>query len=258
MPKITNVRERVHQPFRDNLVRASGYAQPNPIVQDRMKLFATPGGNEAMTNLSTGSVLPSDQSMVILVLRVFLWFRNSIVRGGLNTLADGVTTILNANGDYALPGAAASPAFAAALNGQAIGDIRDVHRLYWGAAEQILWSFGAGDKFSVQSMPSHWMPAGGGLHGDIGTSTDLLLWNNGVPSTESILRLGRAILLPPRQNIKAESSMQALDDRGNGGLFQATQGTRNMLSLRDNLNAVDLINKVITLTFEGIYSRDVQ
>jgi hypothetical protein len=41
------------------------------------------------------------------------------------------------------------------------------------------------------------------------------------------------------------------DDGGNGQVFGSNQGTRNMLSLRDNLNATDLVNKVITFTFDG-------
>ena len=47
-------------------------------------------------------------------------------------------------------------------------------------------------------------------------------------------------------------------DGGNGALFGSTQGTRNMLSLRDNLNAVDLMQKVISFTIDGLFSRDVQ
>ena len=40
--------------------------------------------------------------------------------------------------------------------------------------------------------------------------------------------------------------------------FGGNQGARNMLSLTDNLNAVDLINKVIAFAFDGLFSRDVQ
>ncbi len=257
MPKITNVRERVHQPFRDALCRTSGYAAPAPVIQDRMQLFQVAGGGVGNTNLPNGAVLPSDQSMVVLALRVFTWFRNPIQRGGNILLPDGVTSILARNGDWVWPTAAGSPAFAAALNGQAIGSPEDVHRLYWQAAEGIFWSFGAGDKFSLKEMPTAYFPYGGGLHGDL-EQTDLILWNNGMPSHEGILRLGRAILIPPRQNLKVEATLVALPDGGNGTVFGVNQGTRNMLSIRDNLNAVDLNNKVVTFTFDGIFSRDVQ
>ena len=107
-------------------------------------------------------------------------------------------------------------------------------------------------------MPSAYFPYGGGLSGDLGGTTDLIHWNNGMPSHEGILRLARAVLIPPRQNIKCEAQIASLDAGVNAGVFGATQGTRNMLSLRDNLNAPDLVNKVISFTFDGLFSRDVQ
>jgi hypothetical protein len=107
-------------------------------------------------------------------------------------------------------------------------------------------------------MPTAYFPYGGGLHGQLGNQSDLILFNNGMPSQEAILRLARAILIPPRQNIKCTADMQAYDDGGNSQVFGTVQGARNMLSLRDNLRAVDGISKVITFTFDGLFSRDVQ
>lgn len=227
-------------------------------VQDNTKLFIVAGKNEGETNLPQGSVLPSDQSMVVLALRAFTWFRNPQERGANVDIAQNVS-ILSQNGDYVIPTDANQAAtFSNALNGQAIGTAQDCHRLSWQSAESLFWSFGAGDKFSITSMPTAYFPYGGGLHGQLGSQSDLLLWNNGMPSHEGILRLARAILIPPRQNIKCEASIVSLDDGGNGQVFGSTQGTRNMLSLRDNLNAVDLIAKCISFTFDGLFSRDVQ
>ncbi len=258
MPKLTNVRERVHQPFRDTVIRTAGYVAG--AVQDNTKLFTVAGKAEGETNLPQGSVLPSDQSMVVLALRAFTWFRNSIQRSDAANqivLPDG-TAILADNGDWVFPTIATSAAFAAALNGNAVGNVLDVYRLHWQAEEQMLWSYGAGDKFSITSMPTAYFPYGGGLHGDMGGTTDLIHWNNGMPSHEGILRLARAVLIPPRQNIKCEAQIAALTAGVNAATFGSTQGTRNMLSLRDNLNAVDLVNKVISFTFDGLFSRDVQ
>lgn len=245
MAKLTNVRERVHQPFRDTLVRTSGWFVGT--VQDNMQLFTVAGKDAGSTNLTQGSVLPSDQSMVVLALRVFLWFRNSIARQGAGAVTE--------NGDY---DATTTATNIASLNGNAVGNIEDVHRLYWQASEQLLWSFGAGEKFSITSMPSAYFSYGGGLHGDLGGATDLILWNNGMPSHQSILRLARAILIPPRQNIKCASQIVALPAGGAQATFGLTQGSRNLLSLTDNLNATDGINKVISFTFDGLFSRDVQ
>jgi hypothetical protein len=107
-------------------------------------------------------------------------------------------------------------------------------------------------------MPTAYFPYGGGLHGDLGGATDLILWNNGTPDHTGILRLARAILLPPRQNIKCSAQIVSLPDGGNNALFVGTQGARNMLSLTSNLNVVDLVNKVVSFTFDGLFSRDVQ
>lgn len=251
MAKLTNVRERVHQPFRDTLIRTSGYFTGN--VQDRVDLFTQAGKSTGETNLKQGSVLPSDQSMVVLALRVFLWFRNSIERA-VETI---VTTDEGQNGDYFISDANEDAALRL-LNGSSPGGPEDVHRLYWQASEQLFWSFGAGDKFSLTSMPSSYFPWGGGLWGDLGGSTDLIHWNNGTPDHAGILRLARAILIPPRQNIRCVAEIVRLPDGGNAAIFGGTQGPRSMLNLVDNLNAVDLVNKVIAFSFDGLFSRDVQ
>lgn len=257
MPKLTNVRERVHQPFRDSLIRSAGWS--TGAVNDVTQLFTVAGKPQGETNLTNGSTLPSDQSMVVLALRAFTWFRNSLQRGTTSFILPDGTSILTANGDYHLPTAAAnSAAFAALLNGNAVGGINDVYRLHWQAEEQLLWSFGAGDKFSITSMPTAYFPYGGGLHGDFGSTTDLIHWNNGMPSHDGILRLARAILIPPRQNIKCEANIARLDTGPAGQIVQSTQGNRDMYSLRDNLNAPDGVQKVVTYTFDGLFSRDVQ
>lgn len=250
MAKLTNMRERVHQPFRDVLLRTGGFA--TGTVDDRTDLFTQTGRGEAFSNLKNGSVLPSDQSMVILALRAFLWFRASVARSGAALSASTGT-----NGDYFIS-AANDAAAIVLMNGTVPGDYRDVHRLYYQASEQLLWSFGAGEKVSLRSMPSSYFPWGGGLHGDIGGTTDLIHWNNGTPDQAGILRIGRAILLPPRQEISCQAQIFALPNGGNAATFGSTQGARNMLSLVDNLNAVDLVNKVIAFCFDGLFSRDVQ
>ena len=254
MAKLTNVRERVHQPFRDSLVRTSGYFQGT--VQDRVDLFTQAGKSIGETNLPNGSTLPSDQSMVVLALRCFLWFRSSVARSQSEFNLPGPS--FGVNGDYFIT-AANDAAAIALMAGSVPGDYHDVHRLYWQASEALIWSFGAGDKFSLTSMPSSYFPWGGGLSGDIGGATDLIHWDNGTPNHAGILRLARAILIPPRQNIKCTADIVRYPDGGNGAVpFGVNQGARNMLNLTDNLNVVDLINKCISFCFDGLFSRDVQ
>jgi hypothetical protein len=252
MAKLTNVRERVHQPFFDTFVRTAGLTSPN--VNERVSLFSNQARNDdlqALTNLENGSTLPSDQSHVTLALRVFTWFRAPTIRG--------TGTPLTANGDFSQAGAAAF--FGAGGNGagNAPADYHDIYRLHYQSMEQLHWSFGTGDKFSISNMPTKYFPDGGGLSGDNGGVSDLIHWQNGDPSHSSILRLARAVLLPPRQNVKCQAQISQLPDGGQGATVVSTtaQG-RNMLSLRDNLNALDGASKVIQFTFDGLFARDVQ
>lgn len=246
MSKIANMKERVHQPYRDVLVRCSGYETPNPAVQQTGQLFIRQNANVGETNLPTGSQLPSDNSLVVLGVRCFLWFRKSEPR---TTAGGNVVT----NGDFL------SADYAANANA-APGTHHDVLRLYYQASEQIFWTIGTGEKNSIKSMPSSYFPWGGGLHGDMGGATDLILWNNGMPDHTGILRLARAIVLPPRQQILAQYQISNLIPQNAAAALAATltQGNRNMMDVQGNLNAIDLVQKTIALALDGLLSRDVQ
>jgi len=256
MAKLTNVRERVHQPFYDTLLRTSGLGGTIPQIEDREELFtnrARVGNVSALTNLANGSTLPSDQSHVTLALRCFTWFRNPMVRG------DETAAVLANNGDFSQAGATNFFAAAATGDNNALGSIQDVYRLHYQVMEQLHWSYGTGEKFSITNLASKYFPDGGGLSGDMGGTSDLIHWQNGDPTHTSILRLARAILLPPRQNVKCVADISALPDGGQANLAGTTTvGGRNMLSLRDNMNAPDGINKVVQWMFDGLFARDVQ
>jgi len=254
MAKILNIRERVHQPYRDALIRTAGMSAGN--LQSTVDLFIAQGRDEGYTNLKTSAVLPNDSSMIVLAARVMQWFRAPVVR-----TVDGAGAVTG-NGDigpinaaaWAFPNAAGQVAI-----GNAVGNYEDVYRLHWQCAEGLFWTLGAGEKDSLKSMPSMYFPYGGGLSGDIGSSSELVHLQNGLPSHTSILRIARAITITPRQLIKALVTAVAYPDGGNGTLFGSsdTQG-RNMLNPMSNLNAVDAIQKVVSLTIDGLLSRDVQ
>lgn len=250
MPKVVSIRERVHQPFFDTLVRTHGLTPGS--VTDTTNLFTSNGARtEATTNLINGSTLPSDQSHVVLALRAFSWYRNSIKR-----VDGGVAGEIATNGDYS---SLAPWLIGGAAVGQAPGQIQDVYRLHSQTEEQLHWSFGTGLKNSIDNVPHWYFPAGGGISGDMGAATDLIHWqNNGYDGHAGILRLARAILIPPRQNILTTAKIFAAPDGGVATTFGTTQGSRNMLSLKDNLNAIDAIFKSIVFMFDGLFSRDVQ
>ncbi len=263
MAKILNIRERVHQPFRDALCRTAGLFLGQ--VNQTTDLFISQGRDEGFTNLKTAAVLPNDSSMIILAARVMLWFRNSELRA-LNALGN-----VSSNGDVnAWPNTGGGVA-----TGSGPGFYYDVYRLHWQCAEGLFWTLGAGDKNSLQSMPSMYFPMGGGLHGRLGGAgtityqnsrgndtteiRNLIHYNNGTPTHTSILRIARAITITPRQLIKASVTAVSYPDGGNGTTFgTATAVGRNMLNPIDNLNCVDAVQKVVALVLDGLLSRDVQ
>jgi hypothetical protein len=241
----------VHQPFYDTLIRTAGTV--TGALQDTTALFTSNGArSEATTNLINGATLPSDQSHVVLALRVFTWYRNPIRR----VLGAVPATEVAFNGDYITM----TPFLAGGASvGNAPASIQDIYRLHWQTEEQLHWTFGTGLKPSIENLPTFYFPTGGGLSGDLAGATDLIhQQNTGYDGHSGILRLARAILLPPRQNIKCEAKIYALPDAAQALAFGLTQGSRNMLSLRDNLNAPDLAQKCVMFMFDGLFSRDVQ
>jgi hypothetical protein len=73
MPRLHGVKERLHQPFWDTLVRTTGpLATP---IQQTSRLFGNANvGNLSLTNLQVAGQLASDQTYVILALRAWLYF----------------------------------------------------------------------------------------------------------------------------------------------------------------------------------------
>ncbi|MFA4971453.1 MAG: hypothetical protein WC683_02485 [bacterium] len=272
MAKILNIRERVHQPFRDALCRTAGLSRGN--LNQTTDLFIAQGRDEGFTNLKTSAVLPNDASMIILAARVMQWFRRPVPRD----MADATNVTLN--GDYGMIDGTVPFAWPNAVGGVAEGNApglhNDVYRLHWQCAEGLFWTIGAGEKDSLRSMPTMYFPAGGGLHGKIGARTGIIWWfdrqgqyvhfhaplihyNNGCPTHTAILRLARAITITPRQLIKAQVTAVRYPDGGNATLFGTTTANgRDMLNPIDNLNAVDACGKVVSLILDGLLSRDVQ
>jgi len=246
MAKLTNIKERVQQPQRDALIRTAGLT-PGTLT-GRDALFQSNNNAKGIgdTNLRSGNVLPSDQSMIILALRVFAIFRNPILRG--------TGTPISSNGDIsAFPNASGQ---AGADNAQ--GQTTDAWRLYCQVTEQLFWTFGAGEKPSITSMPTAYFPYGGGLVSDLAGSSNLIHGSVGLQTHGSMLKLARAIMLVPRQQIQCLAESAPYANGGQQATFGTVQGARNMLSVTDNLNAVDAIQKVVTFTFDGLLSRDVQ
>ena len=73
MPRLAGVRERLHQPFWDTLIRTTG--NPATALGASTRLFGNANvGNLALTNLQVAGQLASDQTYVTLALRAWLYF----------------------------------------------------------------------------------------------------------------------------------------------------------------------------------------
>ena len=244
------------------LIRTGGFGfndGQSRAIRAHEDLFTVAGRGLGRTNMQFGAQLPSDQSHVTLALRVFVWFKKPEVRGVVGGPPVALPGVLGQNGEIGnILGffGAGGPGL-----GNAPATVQDAYRLYWQTLEQVHWSYGTGSKFSIENMPTWYFPAGGGLHGDMGGVSDLIHWNSGMPEHGSILRLARAILLPPRQNVKCSADLISLDDSGPNAAaaiagLVAARG--DMLDVVANLNALDGMGKVIQFVLDGLFARDVQ
>lgn len=79
MPRLHGIRERIHQPFWDTLIRTTGV--PATPIQNGAELFGNANiGNLGLTNMAAAGQLPSDQTYVTLSLRCWLYFDGTDIR----------------------------------------------------------------------------------------------------------------------------------------------------------------------------------
>jgi len=232
MPKLVGTRERIHQPFYDSLIRVDGSTNLRVTPQNgfgpvsaRTQLFTRTGADTAITNLVQGGQFPSDQTFVVLAVRVWTYFRFNGER------------VVNQAQLWANPDIVTDRTMR-------------VWKLYHQAESQLFWEFTAGDKPQLVTFTAY-TPFAGGLDGYF-ADTRLPRANNGVPTSDALMRLARPILIPPRQGFKVICVASPI---GSG------PGT----SIIDQLNGIDEtgtenpdnIVKDIKYLIDGIHSRDV-
>ena len=78
MPRLVGVRERRHQYYYDTLIRVDANTAPTPVVVAQTRLFnGTNLGQTMWTNMAAAGTMGSDNTYIILALRVWLWFRGN-------------------------------------------------------------------------------------------------------------------------------------------------------------------------------------
>lgn len=159
------------------------------------RLFAsgTNLGQTEWTNMLAAGQLPSDQSYIVLALRLHLWFIG-----------------------------------ASALT------------MYQLCTNQLYLSLVMGDKAQF-SCPGWFFPAGGGIWG-YDSSTPAMV--NGVPTAQSILRFGKPIPMPPRQNFYVETQLYVT---GSTDLRTTYLNASSTIGMRE-----------IKVFIDGLHTRDVQ
>jgi len=255
MGKLLNVRERIHQPIRDAYVRTSGFVAGT--LTNQTDLFMTSGATDERSNVNGMAWLPNDSSMIVLGVRVPISLRKPQLRvwSGAGNLAN--------NGDFGDTANAGGFVWPQGAGGLAAGNtwatIHDELRLHRQLEECVFWSVGAGEKFSLRSMPTAYFSAGCGTSGDIGSASDMIFLTNGVPSHGSLLRLGRAVTITPRQTIKVQANAYALGVGANAAAFGTTTAVgRDLMNVVNNCNVLDGMTKVCYVVLDGLISRDVQ
>jgi hypothetical protein len=228
MARLDGVRERRHQPFFDTLVR--GIGQSN--VGNLTALFGNANvGNRALTNLQVAGQLASDQTYIIKVLRTVMWFQG---------LADD---------EFGAYGSLPS------LQAQALGSNSRAEDLYMLMAYGASFILTVGDK-PMFTAPLWYAPAGGGPAG-FSTENSRHVITNGVASHEAILKLGKDIHVPARQNFSVTIEFFPFVRLGNGLGGAGAAPYAADLSPLDYLNQFDGA-KDVQFFVDGIQTRDVQ
>lgn len=75
MPRLHGVRNRIHQPFWDSIIRTTG--DPTPVLEASKTLFTNTVGQFPITNMKAAGQLPSDQTYVVLSMRAWLYFKGT-------------------------------------------------------------------------------------------------------------------------------------------------------------------------------------
>lgn len=223
MSKLKNMRERVHQPFYDHLVRGVGRS----TISNNFQMFGSANiGNPALTNMKAPSTFPSDNTVIVKAIRAALYFQstNDDEFAAFGNLA----AVVNTTGDAA----------------RAL----DVYQLLsYGA----YFTFTVGEKPMINA-PLWYIPQGGGVAG-VTTNSGRNIATNGVASHEAILKLAKDIQVSARQNIGVQINFfpfPVLGTGAGGGTITPSGG----VSPLDYLNEFDGL-KSVSVILDSLLTR---
>jgi hypothetical protein len=205
MPKILGAKEKRHQPFWDTLIRGTAPATWTPR---------------------------QDTALASSPIRLF----SSATSGNFAvTNMDGPGGQFPSDQTYRILAMRVWLYFRG-CGGGGLNDFIMYHR----ASTQLFWELEVAGKQAF-ICPTPYLPMGGGLFGDVGGDTNVY-FNNGVPSQEAIMKLGRAISLPMRQNFVVKCTIAALGAQNFAtDMTTITQGEVHISYFIDGLHVRDIL-----------------
>jgi hypothetical protein len=225
MTKLRDIKERIHQPFYDTLVRGIGISTISNLYQ----LYGNANiGDRSRTNLQVAGQFSSDSFFIVKAIRMVL---------GFVALGDPAFNVTNGN-DVAIA--------------NATNTADRAEDLYTLCVYGAYFTATVGQK-PMLTAPLWYAPAGGGPFGST-TVTDRHVITNGMPTQEAILKLAKDITVAPRQafNVAVEwFPFTRLTANGQGGAINLDLDTLTKLNAFDGA-------KLIQCMLDGILTRDVQ
>lgn len=229
MPRIKDIRDRVHQPRYDSLLRQIGTSS----VPNSQPLFSSAVvADRGRTNMSVPGQLSSDATFVLKALRGILWFES-----------------LNDSEFTAPPGTGITPI----TPGSPLGSNTRAEILYQLVAYGATFTLKIATKEYLQA-PFWYVPAGGGISGFTQMGGQHVL-TNGVASHEAILKLARDIPIPARQNFSVTIDFFPFL-RGNPGTGSGGAALGADIDPLQILNQFDGL-KLVQMMVDGLETRDV-
>lgn len=224
MPRFDNVRDRVHQPRYDSLVRGLGISN----INNSTPLFTSADvSDRGKTNMTTPGVLSSDATFVMKAIRSVLYFQ-SLNDSQFNAAFGQIPAITNST----------------ATNARALD-------LYQQMAYGSTFTLKMGGTKDFLQAPLWYIPAGGGISG-FTTENSRSAVTNGVASHEAILRLARDIPFNARQTFQVIIDFfpfNPISGNGQGGAMTVS------LSPQLDLNQFDGL-KLVQIMIDGVETRD--
>lgn len=204
MPRDPSKMERIQEPIWDTLIQGTpgAFTPRTTIAGGPYTLFNSNSTDIQVSNMETPGVLPGTQTYLLLAMRVWLYFR------GCGVGAVGLVT----------------PDFI----------------MYHHAMLSLYWQLNI-DQKRYFVAPSWYLNSGGGLHGDVGTSTDVY-FTNGTPGAKDIMTLDRPIPLVRQQPFQVQATVAAVGTANLGtDVGNLTVGEVNIQFVLDGLKLRDVL-----------------